>query len=685
MRKILVTAALLATLSVSMVSAATVTWSAEALAPDGSNIINLGVEHVGVSYGSGAGDNRVINGVDFKANDTVWNHDNPNWNDWRNDRNGEATTYGVPGTPLKELTNDIVYGGTMVLGINNLTIGRTYRIQLISYDAVVWADEPESKRERWQTISAPGGQQFAFQHGPQSPYAGINDVRAALVIGTWTADSTEMDFTMKARGANDNAILNGFVVQEIPPQAVNVYPFNNEIGVPVTSMLQWRLPRDPDNPGMPYADAVSFVVYCDPNESRIKNAAFDNHTGVPYFSDQAVTGNVQDDPIQSCDPVPDLSLNNTYYWRVDTRLAGAEPNDVLIGTVWSFNTDAKPVIHVQPSDQLLYDNETAVFEITAGDPTGGILSYQWYHNGTEPQNAITGETNPTLTISSPLEAMDQGFYTCRVSNSGGDTWTNSVTLIIKALVNHWALDGDAADSAGTYDGTLVNDPNWVDGMIGSGSIELYGSEGVAVVLDENYPASGRQFAVSAWVWAESRSGWASIIKNWSDSLGGMIHLGLDGNGNILDLQISQANSVSVQISDSVQFPTGQWQHVAATADGSRVRLYRNGVEVASADYDGTLKVEIPVISIGYKTGDDGLPSQNAPGYWKGRIDDVQVYNYGLSSEDIAQMYYDVTGTAPCLYPPAIDLNDDCRVNMLDLALIAGEWLYCGRYPDAGCL
>lgn len=673
-------------LSASTVNAATVTWSSELLASDGSNVLATGVEHVGVSYGSGSDDSRVIHGVNFKANDGAGNHDNPSWSGWINDRNGSAARYGAAGTDLKELTNDIVYGGTLILGINNLTVGKNYRIQLISYDASNWWNSPKEAIERWQTIRATGDLGFDFQHGTESPYAGINDVGAALVIGTWTADTTEIDFTVSSRALNDNAIINGFVVQDISPRAVNVEPLAGAGGVPVTSTLRWQVPRDPNNPGLPYPETASFIVYCDPNENRLRAATYDSHAGVPYYRDQLLAGSIGDDLIQSYDPDPDLDVNTTYYWRVDTRLAGAaEPNDILVGTVWVFNTDAKPVIDIQPAEQLLYDTENAVFEVVATDPTGGGLSYQWYHNGTDPENAMEGEIASTLILTNPLVDLDQGFYTCKITNSGGDTWTRSARLVLKAMVNHWAMDGDAVDSAGRYDGTLIGDPNWVAGIVGPGSIKLDNADGVMVILDENYPASGRQFTVSAWVWAESRSGWASILKNWSDSIGGMIHLGLDGNGNNLELQVTQANGIGVNVNGGVLFPTGQWQHVAAVADGSKVRLYHNGAQVGvAADYDGTIRVEIPYVSIGFKTGDNGLPSTAAPGYWNGRIDDVRVYNYGLSPESIAQSYYDVSGIAPCLHPPVNDINGDCLVNLTDLALIAAEWLECGRYPVAGC-
>ena len=144
-----------------------------------------------------------------------------------------------------------------MLGINNLTVGKMYRIQLISYDASNWWNSPEAAIERWQTIAATGDTAFSFQHGTESPYAGIDDVGAALVIGTWIADATEIDFTINGSvgvtgNMNDNAILNAFVVQDLSPKAVNAEPVDGAIGVSVTSALRWQTPRDPNNPELPY-------------------------------------------------------------------------------------------------------------------------------------------------------------------------------------------------------------------------------------------------------------------------------------------------------------------------------------------------------------------------------------------------------------------------------------------------
>jgi hypothetical protein len=69
-----------------------------------------------------------------------------------------------------------------------------------------------------------------------------------------------------------------------------------------------------------------------------------------------------------------------------------------------------------------------------------------------------------------------------------------------------------------------------------------------------------------------------------------------------------------------------WAHLAATYDGATMRLYVNGVQVASRAQTGTIVTSTNPLQI----GGDSIYGQ----YFTGRIDDVRIYNRALSAAQI---------------------------------------------------
>lgn len=504
--------------------------------------------------------------------------------------------------------------------------------------------------------------------------------------------------------------------------AVNVSPARNAKGVATNASLEWKAPRDPNNVTAADPRTHSFVMYCDPNLVRLKASTYDHHAGVPYFSDQTLVGNIASDLTQSYAPAPLLDINAVYYWRVDTRLNGAEPNDVIAGAIWSFNTNQKAE-NVTAHPAIVKPGETdGTIVVTADNPSGVGLSYQWYLD-VDPMNTgdevplsnvgkYTGVNANTLTVSNPAPGTpavggDEGFYVCDITSLGGTVRSNSVRLVIGRLVNHFGFDGNLIDSASGYDAELTadgTDPTWPAGQIGTNSMELYGDKGAIFDLTKfpsnPYPTTGQEFTITAWVYVNvSHPGWASIIKHWNGGITrGMFHFGLSsGTGGRLNLQIDQSNETGVTIEDSVMLPTGQWQFVAATADGQYIRIYRMGAdeavsgrafEVASHTYDGTLNyTSTNWVGIGCKpaaqgSGNDPGADPGAPGYWAGKLDDIRVYNYGLNAEQVA----DIFGSSVCIYSKnpvpswvAMDYNQDCQVSLADFAVLTNEWLQGGVY------
>lgn len=500
--------------------------------------------------------------------------------------------------------------------------------------------------------------------------------------------------------------------------ALNVYPAPDATSIPTTGLLEWKTSRDPNNPVNADPGTHSFVVYCDPNLLRLQAATYENHAGVLYYSDQLLTGDIAGDPVQSFDPVPDLLTDMTYYWRVDTRLNGAEPNDVDEGSIWSFSTSIPVPVNVVAHHDVVKPGETDGVITVTFDSSNQELSYQWYldydvnTSGDEAAlsdgSAYSGVNTDTLIVISP-GVDDEGFYVCDVTNRGGTTRSTPAHLVLGRLVNHYALEGDLTDSVSGYTANLIAgaaEPNWPAGHIGSYAVELRGQQAAIVDLEQfpssPYPLTGGEFTITAWVYADASAGWGSILKHWNGGItGGMFHFGLDSSGTKLDLQIEQASGAGARISDSSIFPTGQWQFVAAVADGSSIHLYRMAADevtgrhfrAASAQYNGTLNYGATRwMAIGCKPASEGSGADpgadSVAGFWKGMLDDIQVYNYGLSEEAVADIY----GASVCLYSnnPAdsrflngrLDLNSDCKIDLQDFTVLASDWLMTGIYTPA---
>ena len=77
---------------------------------------------------------------------------------------------------------------------------------------------------------------------------------------------------------------------------------------------------------------------------------------------------------------------------------------------------------------------------------------------------------------------------------------------------------------------------------------------------------------------------------------------------------------------ATKLATNTWTHLATTYDGATLRLYVNGVQVASKAQTGTLATSANPLQI----GGDAIYGQ----YFAGRIDEVRVYRAALSQAEI---------------------------------------------------
>ena len=109
-------------------------------------------------------------------------------------------------------------------------------------------------------------------------------------------------------------------------------------------------------------------------------------------------------------------------------------------------------------------------------------------------------------------------------------------------------------------------------------------------------------------------------------------------------------------------PVGTWSHLATTWDGSTLRLYVNGAQVAARTVAGPLATSTRPLSI----GGNGIWGE----YFAGAIDELRLYDHALTAAEIqADMNRPVGGAAPAdTTPPSAPGQPVATVNGADVAL-----------------
>lgn len=214
--------------------------------------------------------------------------------------------------------------------------------------------------------------------------------------------------------------------------------------------------------------------------------------------------------------------------------------------------------------------------------------------------------------------------------------------LTNSLAGYWKFDETggnvAADSSGLGNaGGLRNFPanqsQWAPGRIG-GALNFRGGPLNDYVVVTNYPKSTSVLTVSAWVWAESRPQWATIAKNWPGGNASHFHFGLQDTAGDLSNFILQ-NNADYGLREGLPLPLGTWQHVAFVLDATTERLYRNGIQVKSGPYNGSLPVpSSAALSIGAKVFNNGT---SADSFWHGKLDEVAVWNRALTAAEIKSL------------------------------------------------
>ena len=234
-------------------------------------------------------------------------------------------------------------------------------------------------------------------------------------------------------------------------------------------------------------------------------------------------------------------------------------------------------------------------------------------------------------------------------NGSASGQPNQDSLNNDSLVGYWRMDGTSGSvtdySGNNYDGTTNNfegDERGVSGTFKTSSFDFDGSDDYVTTTNNQDITNNFPFAISLWVYDKGQihSPYNTLMGTYNGAIGGNGFLVFIENRNPSDWAPSfyyngGDGSVDWVYAPASSWNQDQWNHIVVVKTGSgssNQEIYVNGAEYSSsASNDGASEVvsdDPPYL--GYQPGMDRE--------FQGKIDEVRMYNRGLSNASIQKLY-----------------------------------------------
>jgi PKD repeat protein len=265
------------------------------------------------------------------------------------------------------------------------------------------------------------------------------------------------------------------------------------------------------------------------------------------------------------------------------------------------------------------------FTDTSTTSAGSISSWSWDFGA---NGATSTSRNPTYTYQTP------GTYTVSltVRNSGGATNTMTktgfVTVHRTGLVAAYGFNESSGtrveDVSGKGNhGTISGATRTSNGRYGR-ALNFDGTNDWVTVNDAASLDPTGGMTLEAWVYPTATpTNWRTVImKERSGDLSYSLTANSDRNQPATTVFVGGGRTLY----GGSQLAVNTWTHLAATYNGSTQRLYVNGSQVASRSQSGGMQVSSGALRI----GGNSVWGQ----YFRGRIDEVRIYDRALSASEI---------------------------------------------------
>jgi hypothetical protein len=318
---------------------------------------------------------------------------------------------------------------------------------------------------------------------------------------------------------------------------------------------------------------------------------------------------------------------------------GVQPSTLQSGLVAaSASADITPpttAITAPTAGAQLGTNTPVLISGTASDAAGGtVAAVEVSVDGGATWKPATGRSAWTYSWTTPTSAATVSIRSRAIDDSGNiQTAVTSVSVTVGGTATapvpvlafnfNEGAGTTVADVSGANNNGTVSNTAWTTAGKNGNALTFNGSNSWVTVPDANSLDLTSAMTLEAWIRPTVATGWRTVVMK--ETTGGLIYAlyGGDDAGRPSEwLRVGTEQGVS----GPTALAANTWTHVAATFDGTTMRVYVNGAQVATRAWTNTIATSTGVLRI----GGNSIWGE----YFNGQIDDVRIYNRVLTAAEI---------------------------------------------------